>query len=314
MSAALRRATGLAFLAAILSASLALMLSTPLTFAKSTARIYKPVDNRGGLALLPLNRLSSVHTEVIEGETVEPSAFPASYFASMADIPGVPRCTATLVGPKALLTAAHCVGEGQAVSIDLGATTYGGPCHHHPGRLKGVASADLALCALTEAPNAGLPEAISLSPSNVKKGQKVLLAGYGCTNKNGQDGSGVFRIGRTKVQNAQGYDKSNPFYFETISSPKDAPAIICPGDSGGAVYCLTNIADPKGKRVVCGVNSAVECLDWVSTLCVSIGKTSYLASVASAATWFKSRPDQPAIRDLKICGVDSEISHLCRTP
>jgi hypothetical protein len=92
----------------------------------------------------------------IEGEEAEPGDFPASFFAALAENPDVPRCTATLIGPKAIATAGHCIGDGQLLTIVSSAIAYLGRCFHHP-KYPSDASAGLALCALDEARHAPKP-------------------------------------------------------------------------------------------------------------------------------------------------------------
>src|SRR5260370_6637361 len=82
--------------------------------------------NSGSIAMKSVEGLgqSGVGPKVIGGQPAKTADWPASFFPTLGSF----RCTATLIGPKALLLAAHCVGDGQQASIDVLGTTLSGPC------------------------------------------------------------------------------------------------------------------------------------------------------------------------------------------
>jgi hypothetical protein len=136
----------------------------------------------------------------------------------------------------------------------------------------------------------------------------VLLGGYGCVNRNVSGGNdGVFRVGFSTVQLPIGHAKETPYYFTSVpNAESEAPAVLCPGDSGGAVFCLKDPKDMLKGRSVCGVNSAVDCLSWIDQeTCADIGDRSYLSATHAASPWLKAQK-------VKLCGRDEDISQLCR--
>ena len=73
--------------------------------------------NDGDMAIYPIDELPDVAEPfVIGGKKVKPADFPSSFYVKLAGS----RCTATLIGPKVLLTAAHCVGANRTVKMVIG--------------------------------------------------------------------------------------------------------------------------------------------------------------------------------------------------
>ena len=216
------------------------------------------------------------NTSVINGEEIAPSLFRASFYL---EVNGSPICTATLIGRRVLLTAAHCVANGGKATIKIGMTSIDSVCTHHIAYLNGSGdpSADYALCVLDKMVYGRSPERLQQAPPQIAPEKLVFLIGYGCTRidvtggNNGKLTAGLapvkLEIGGVKQLKIQGktYDMRNS--FATMSDPTAPPAgapytnaIICKGDSGGAVYELSakkanGLPDPSGPRRVVAVNS-----------------------------------------------------------
>jgi len=230
-------------------------------------------SNTGDATFFPVSELS--HTAsgftLVGGMIADVSKWKASFYTSNEQ---GGRCTSTLIGPNALLTAAHCVGNGRTVTIRyvLENKRFSGTCTHAPGYPEDK-SADYALCLMkvttdtASIPSSPIPVPYHerLSFDSVNLGQNVLLAGYGCTNSNITGGNdGKFRIGFAPVNTLPNDTDSN--YFTTQSN-----TFICPGDSGGAAYT----GEIQGRRSIVGLNSQVSCK---TSNCSEIGNTSFISA------------------------------------
>ncbi len=127
---------------------------------------------------------------------------------------GRPWCTATLVGPRVILTAAHCAKGG---------VTYGRQSLKmlkHPRYSIFGHQHDVAIGIL---PMGLSPPYVTVATTVPVVGDDLVIAGYGCF-KNGQYDNKL-RAGETEISHKQGTD--------WVSSTK---AAICYGDSGGPAF------------------------------------------------------------------------------
>jgi len=132
-------------------------------------------------------------------------------------------CTATLVGPKVILTAAHCGRNGQVSVFTMDGQQRKATITRsgiYPGK-----DHDIALGLMDKAVRNVKPRTIGkVSPQN---GDTLTHYGYGCTKPGGGGGNdGVLRFGDARVTGTSGYD--------IISKG----AGLCYGDSGGSGHQL----------------------------------------------------------------------------
>lgn len=220
---------------------------------------------------------------LIGGKEADPKDWPASVYSSQ----GNSRCTATIVGPRTLFIAAHCVGNGHQATFSAGGGSYRSTCTHSPD-YDMDATADWALC-LIDSEVKNVPyEHIATDPQTVAVGDSLMLTGYGCTQPGGGGGNdGTYRIGEAKVSEIPG--SSNDIITK-------GGAALCFGDSGGPAFKIL----PDGKRLQVSINSRGD-----------IKTTSYLSAVYTPkAKQFIAQWKQQ--NGQKICGLDVDTQG-CRS-
>lgn len=280
--------------------------------------LYQEI-NTGDASLVPLTDLARIDFGplVVGGRLATAKDWPASFqsIAQAGNSTSNSTCTATLVGPRALLTAAHCVGNGRTITLqekqgDTRVDIARGTCTHAEYYLAD-SSADYALC-LLEAPLNRQPyETVNRDPTILQRQMKVLLAGYGCTDKYGTSGTDVgFRIGDASITTLPASSGKQKNYILTSGEN-----FVCPGDSGGGAYILQ---EPIDRRLLIAVNSAV------GSVRQSDGRKrfqnpSYLSatSTQNAQAFFNKWASDPKNKekndgkDVVICGVNLH-THPCR--
>jgi len=196
----------------------------------------------------------------------------ASLYTTFESAEGPASCTAALVGPQAVLTAAHCVPDSRRIQIEFTNRNYGAVCDVHPQYAdQSDDSADYALCRV-DRPVAVPPdiqfETINTGSINGLLGQRLVLGGYGCTSdlvrENEVDGQ--YRIGLNNVEetsNSPARRYGDDLYSgrednNLFTSDEPELANVCPGDSGGPAFEARAGDDGLyGRRSIVGVNSRV---------------------------------------------------------
>jgi hypothetical protein len=134
-------------------------------------------------------------------------------------------CTATVIGERALITAAHCAADGGTVSFKVGATTVNGKVKHSP--LYKSKDHDIAIAYLDKRVTSFKPASIA-ALNTQQKGKRVRLIGYGCIQKGGGGGNdGILRMGMSQIVGFSGFD---------LVTRMGGGAALCFGDSGGPVF------------------------------------------------------------------------------
>jgi hypothetical protein len=218
-------------------------------------------------------------------------------------------CTATAIGPRVILTAAHCLPNGASGHVVINDKRVGIVCDHHheytPCPLENedpkscpagrTTSADYALCLASADLGITEYETVNTKSGVPAVGGRALLTGFGCNEDGGVDkGFGYLFEGDTTVRalpNETGADMFGLYYIVTRGG-----AALCFGDSGGPSYKLQ---DSQGKsRVMIGVNSRTWAhLDQASFL----SATSVRSFVDWATSWASSK--STAESPVQMCGL-----------
>lgn len=143
----------------------------------------------------------------------------------------VQRCSATLIGPKTVLTAAHCMPNGATAVVKLAGG--GRPkvkCTHHPDYIDDT-SQDFALCVSNQAFTGFRFEKINTDIAKPALKAEVKLMGFGCREEDGVDGAfGVLFEGNAVVKSRFANNRN---YIRTAGG-----AAVCFGDSGGGAFIV----------------------------------------------------------------------------
>jgi len=282
--------------------------------------------------------LPSSGIQLTNGIVVFASDWPTLVFAGFTAAtptgPNVGSCTGTLVGPKVLLTAAHCLDNlfyaPRTASLKVDGRELALICEQHPVYAareitfrvpKG--SEDFALCRIDD--QGVIPAtltAMEFEVVNVETspppGEPVLLTGYGCSNLHFENGRlaserepQVLRIGDERIETTAGVP--DPTNYVTVRSNALREPALCPGDSGGPMFTGVTSQDPTGPRRLRGVNSRV---DPAPGAAVSHDVISSVAATGNDTfrTWARDWLRRTRVHGTTICGLNARAGQgRCRS-
>jgi hypothetical protein len=251
----------------------------PVAAAAQTPFVVAPTPEPGGNvqfnAALDLGQAPKGGEPQLRGGQEATSAqWPASLYATFSVPGGTAACTAALLGPRVMLTAAHCTPAAGTVTFAYKghAQPYTATCTRHP-RYSGSpkdASADFALCRVTPAfqePVGFKYETVNTSGMSSLMNATVVLTGFGCISNVAANGQidGKYRIGTNTIDETSVstphrhgdalYEPAERNNLFTTDDP--AKANLCPGDSGGPAFVQSAGTGDLTRRTIVGVNSRV---------------------------------------------------------
>jgi hypothetical protein len=262
-------------------------------------------ERRTFYALSDLTYDRSAKTVLINAYVANPKDFPSVFYSSTSGGP----CTVALVGTNVLMTAAHCVNDGEVVRISAsqGMYTYNGPCTRAP-KYNSNPTNDWALCALDGEPSGVIHETVNSNNALVTSQTSLLLSGFGCAVAGSTSaGSGnVYRIGASTVAVLPSGNND--------SLVMHGGAATCFGDSGGPAFVVSaatlvtpTVAGAVDKRLMVSVNSRGNIQD-----------ESVLASLSTPdgqaflREW--TDPDHGRGAGLRICGFSPGAQRCRKSP
>ena len=206
---------------------------------------------------------------VYYGVEVAPQNFPISYLEVFYSPTQVVACTGVVIDSKTILTAAHCLDDGQVYGIRVIA---GGQVLAY-GKLYGIHPYYIPLGFLGSWFDLGfikldrkLPRSVkvaSIAKKDPLPGELLTILGYGL------DEFGIYNILKAGIMQVTGSNGIN-----TVAARPPGGGTACHGDSGGPAFIVQ-----RKKLVVAGITSygGPTCTaDWIS----------FASLVHPASKWF----------------------------
>jgi secreted trypsin-like serine protease len=195
---------------------------------------------------------------IIGGWEAKPTDLVQESIVAVYDTNGGQLCTGSLLPGNLVLTAAHCIGDDpEAMYIFFDTKLTQKSIRRQVDKVEisqywetrqnaDKDTGDIALVHFTGSVPAGYKPAKFLSAADKKaltKGTEVVLAGYGISNGVTEEGAGVLRVTKVKIEDPS-------FSDSEIKLNQTEGTGACHGDSGGPAYMVI-----KGHHYLWGVTS-----------------------------------------------------------
>lgn len=241
--------------------------------------------------------LSGENQTLIGGTEAQPGEFPeVVYIKHQIETGRWARCTSTIIGPRVILTAAHCVKDNGEISpagfhnetaleFQVGQKVFKAQCKQAPLYRDNKEDHDVALCVTDRKMDV---KYASVAKDGPALDDFVQLIGYGCTQQGGGGGNdGILRWGEAKVVQLPS-DQNNWFYTRWKTA-------LCFGDSGGP--SMKKLDSPRtDHHWVIGVNSRGNIRDLSLMTAMWLDKTKQFLGDFTRST------------DTKICGFNLDCA------
>lgn len=242
--------------------------------------VIVPTSPSGNVTFKPMTdrpQTGSTINGMLRGGSAVPlnsADWPASFVMEFTTDDGsASSCTAAMIGPGVMLTAAHCVPDTGKIGFAYNNISHELACVRHPKWETGEdPSADYGLCVVADPESPFVPtpgfkyETVDIGSMGRAMQVPVVLTGFGCTSDKVTEQRRIdrrYRIGKNAIIATSETTLQRPYpdkYFAPTGQrsnliTSETGANICPGDSGGPAF--TAGTDGTGPRRIIGVNSRV---------------------------------------------------------